>query len=256
MLIKIKKFIIHIRYYILIIILSILIWLSNYFFYKNNEEFNNYNEINNDINDDKDIITFIIPTIGRDTLQKSIDSIINQTNQNWKAIIVFDGIKPTININDERIKIITIPKLGQSVNSAGLVRNEGMKLVDTKWIGFLDDDDFISNDYVEIFYQTIKENKDLDVLIFRMINNEKVILPLLKTDNFYSHQVGISFIMKKKIYNNGYIFTPSSTEDFILLDNIRKGNYKMMISPYVKYYVRYNNETKNLEKGNEVKINF
>jgi glycosyltransferase involved in cell wall biosynthesis len=254
MLSKIKKFSINIRHLILIIILLILIWLLIYSFYKNNEEFNNYTDISNDINND--IITFIIPTIGRDTLQKSINSIINQTNKNWKAIIIFDGIKPTIHLNDERIKIISVPKLGQSVNSAGLVRNEGIKLVNTKWIGFLDDDDFISNDYVETFYQTIKENKDLDLLIFRMINCNKVILPLLKTDNFYTHQVGISFIMKKKIFDNGYIFTPSSTEDFMLLDKIRKGNYKMMISPYVKYYVRCNNENKNLEKGNEVKINF
>jgi hypothetical protein len=68
--------------------------------------------------------------------------------------------------------------------------------------------------------------------------------------------VGISFIMRKKIYDDGYIFTPSKFEDFVLLDKIRTGNYKMVISPYVKYYVRCNNENKKLEKGNEVKINF
>lgn len=42
------------------------------------------------------IVTFIIPTIGRDTLSKTIDSLINQTNPNWKAIIVFDGIPSNI----------------------------------------------------------------------------------------------------------------------------------------------------------------
>ena len=38
-------------------------------------------------------ITFIIPTIGRDTLSNTIKSLEEQTNQNWNAIIIFDGIK-------------------------------------------------------------------------------------------------------------------------------------------------------------------
>ena len=246
MLIKIKKFIFNIRYYILLFLLILLVYL--YYINKNNEGFDNNN----------DIITFIIPTIGRDSLEKSINSIINQTNKNWKAIIIFDGIEPNININDKRIKIISIPKLGQSINSAGLVRNEGMKIVDTKWIGFLDDDDFISDDYVEKFYQTIKENNHtgLDVLIFRMINCENLILPPLNTDNFNVSQVGISFVMTKKLFDNGYIFTPSKIEDFELLDKIRNDKHKILISPYITYYVRCNNENKILEKGNEVKINF
>ena len=48
-----------------------------------------------DNNNNKNIITFIIPTIGRETLNHSINSIINQTNKNWKCIIVFDGVKTT-----------------------------------------------------------------------------------------------------------------------------------------------------------------
>jgi len=38
------------------------------------------------------LVTFIIPTIGRDTLQRSIDCLLEQTIQEWKAIIIFDGI--------------------------------------------------------------------------------------------------------------------------------------------------------------------
>ena len=72
-------------------------------------------------------ITFIIPTIGRSTLINSINSLLNQTDNNWNAIIVFDGIKQNITINDNRIKIIEITKCGLK-NSAGSVRNEGIKL--------------------------------------------------------------------------------------------------------------------------------
>ena len=35
-----------------------------------------------------DKISFIIPTIGRDTLVDSIQSIINQTSDNWNVIII------------------------------------------------------------------------------------------------------------------------------------------------------------------------
>jgi glycosyltransferase involved in cell wall biosynthesis len=41
-------------------------------------------------------ITFIIPTIGRNTLEKAIQSIEKQTNNNWKIIIIFDGIQSTL----------------------------------------------------------------------------------------------------------------------------------------------------------------
>ena len=38
-------------------------------------------------------ITFIIPTIGRNTLEKAIQSIENQSINEWKIIVIFDGIK-------------------------------------------------------------------------------------------------------------------------------------------------------------------
>lgn len=97
------------------------------------------------------MITFVIPTIGRDTLQNAIQSIENQTDDNWKIIIIFDGVKSTINITNPKIQILEIEKIGKDRNSAGNVRNYGMNYVDTDWIAFLDDDDTIAEDYVETF---------------------------------------------------------------------------------------------------------
>jgi len=92
---------------------------------------------------EKNKITFIIPSINRDTLRRSILSLLNQTNDNWKCIIIYDGVDG-MEFNDNRVKTIRIDKLGSSSpyhGISGLLRNVRLVLVDTEWIGFLYDDD-------------------------------------------------------------------------------------------------------------------
>ena len=180
-------------------------------------------------------ITFIIPTIGRDTLVNTIASLEQQTNDKWKAIIIFDGIESNITNDNPKIKIITIEKSGKDANSAGNVRNKGIPYVTTEWVGFIDDDDVISNDYVDTFYKEIEYK--VDVIIFRMIYEDNYVLPPLETDNFYINQVGISFVLKTNLLKK-YNFIPSSAEDYDLLNRLRENDYKIMISPYIRYYVR------------------
>jgi glycosyltransferase involved in cell wall biosynthesis len=204
------------------------------------------------------MITFIIPTIGRPALIKAIESIENQTSDNWKAIVVFDGIEPTINISNPKITVIKIEKAGVGQNGAGNVRNYGMKFVESEWIGFLDDDDTIAPDYVETFNNELTSYPFVDVIIFRMHRPiyEPVVLPELETDNFYPDHVGISFAFKKKIFDAGIIITPSSMEDFAYLSTLRDKNYIIMISPYVKYFVNGNDEKSIVSQtGNRVILN-
>ena len=56
------------------------------------------------------MITFIIPTIGRDTLKRSIKSIEDQTSDQWKVIVIFDGVKSTINNSNSKIVGVTNKK--------------------------------------------------------------------------------------------------------------------------------------------------
>jgi glycosyltransferase involved in cell wall biosynthesis len=203
------------------------------------------------------MITFIIPTIGKPGLQKAIESIEKQTSDNWKAIVVFDGIEPTISISNPKITVMKIEKAGVGQNGAANVRNYGMKFVESEWIGFLDDDDTIAPDYVETFNNEISSYPLVDVIIFRMHRPiyEPVVLPQLEIDNFYPDHVGISFAFKKKIFDAGNIMSPSSTEDFAYLSLLRDKNYIIMISPYIKYYVD-GNDDKNIvsQTGNRVII--
>lgn len=189
--------------------------------------------------DEKNIITFILPTLGRNTLLNSLSSLYNLNNKNWNAIIIFDGIKNNFEINDKRIKIIEIEKSGKEdiKNSAGLVRNIGFSYVDTEWIGFLDDDDYLSPDYIDYLINEITCIPNIDACIFRMGYENGTILPSKLDKNIIRNKVGISFAIKKYITQQ-VIFINSPFEDYIFLKNIIKLKYKIVLSSYVAYFVR------------------
>lgn len=200
----------------------------------------------------KPLITFIIPTIGRSTLPITLDCLINQSNPNWKAIVVFDGISSTIQNTDPRIRIIESPKLGEGHNSAGLVRNYGITFADTEWVAFVDDDDTLTTRYVDIFIEESSAYTLADIIIFRMEAKKDYILPKLSTDTFYKFQVGISFAVKRKLFNKGNLFIPNTTEDFCYLDEARNKKYNIMISPHITYFVRNCEKYTREELGNRV----
>jgi hypothetical protein len=193
----------------------------------------------------ENFITFIIPTIGRETLIDTINSLKSQTNKNWKALIIFDGVKPTLQSDDSRINIIEINKTGTGLKditkshpSAGGVRNVGLKMVDTDWVGFVDDDDTLSENYVEFLQKDITKYDTIKVDIFRMRAKNGDILPDPNDNNFYINKVGISFAVNTKFYkDNNLYFTPSQQEDFYYLDKARNMNAPMLISSQVAYFV-------------------
>jgi hypothetical protein len=55
---------------------------------------------------------------------------------------------------------------------------------------------------------------------------------------FQKNHVGISFAIKRRLFEAGIWFQPSDIEDFTLLKRTFDANKKMVISPYVTYYVK------------------
>ena len=183
-------------------------------------------------------ITFIIPSIGRDTLSRTLESLIAQTQPYWNAIVVFDGVSPTIGTPDARISFMEISNKG----NAGFVRNEGIKAATTEWIGFVDDDDVLTPDYVECFN---REKHGADVIIFRMKNPDGTILPVPGDTDFKFGEVGISFCYKrtlalnqKLLFENVRGIIPGLCEDAGLLERLRNNMYNIKISQNMTYVVR------------------
>lgn len=189
-----------------------------------------------------DMITFIIPTVARPSLLRTLNSLVDQDDSHWKAIVVFDGIKPEYElIDDERISYLLAPRrLGtcHAHGQGGQVRNYGIRRATTNWIGFVDDDDTLSPDYLKHFYRYREQMPDLDMILFRMIMNGAVYPP----DGWGIEEckVGISFCVSRWfLLKNNLWFANSDTEDYRFLASIRDSGAKYIIAPEITYHVNH-----------------
>jgi len=108
-------------------------------------------------------------------------------------------------------------------------------MVDTEWIGFLDDDDTIHPDYVK----TLSEKYlDYDFVVWRMRYLGGRILPSLQNNYLIFGDVGISFCYKNK-FNNLLFDNNRDGEDFDFLMKLKSLSDKWIITPEVYYNVRH-----------------
>jgi len=197
---------------------------------------------------DPPFVTFIVPSKGRDTIARSLESLVNQTDHRWEAIVVFDGgvqqeppKSSTLSyMSDPRIRNYSMPQMGEQ-NFAALPRNFGMGKASSEWLAFVDDDDVLSCDYVARLWEESRLNPLVETVIFRMSRmrgDGTQVLPPEDHTSFQENYVGISFALKRVLFEHGFWFRPSNIEDFRLLETIYKAAKVMVISPYVTYYVK------------------
>lgn len=111
-------------------------------------------------------ITIVIPVYNQEKyLKRCIDSVLNQTIDNYKILIINDGSTD----NSKKIcseYALKYPDLIELVNqkNSGVAktRNFAIKHVKTKYIMFIDNDDYIDKNYVETLY---KEAINNDIVI-------------------------------------------------------------------------------------------
>ena len=91
-------------------------------------------------------VTVIVPTQGRPSIFKSIESIVSQSVHISEILIVDDSADQNIQLafNDSMRILRTGGNKGPS-----FARNMGMGESSSDWIAFLDDDDYWLNDHIE-----------------------------------------------------------------------------------------------------------
>ncbi len=181
-----------------------------------------------------------MPTIGRSSLERALRSLVAQKDRQWNAIVVFDNVKNQLPIKDRRIKAIyTDSKIGKrGINGeGGFVRNKAIPMIESVWTAFLDDDDSLTNNYVQMLKN---ENQALDLVIFRMKYKNGRALPRSRETRIIFTQVGISYAVKTNfIKTNKILFRQSSREDFDFLQDCQRKGAKFTISPHVTYLVKH-----------------
>lgn len=110
-------------------------------------------------------VSVIVPVYNTENfLARCLESLINQTLQDIEIICVNDGstdnsakILEDFAQKDERIQIIN--QVNQGLSEA---RNNGIKIAQGEFIGFVDSDDWVSLDFFEKLYKTaIKYNAEI-----------------------------------------------------------------------------------------------
>ena len=120
-----------------------------------------------------DLISIIVPIYNVEKyINKCIESIINQTYKNLEIILVDDGSPddcPTIcdEYKEKDDRIIVIHKKNGGLSDA---RNVGIENASGKYICFVDSDDYIEYNYVEVLYSNIiKYNVKISCAAYRQV---------------------------------------------------------------------------------------
>ena len=114
----------------------------------------------------KNKVSIIVPIYNSEKyLKRCVESILNQTYDNIGVILINDGSKDnSLNIiNDyyknhpDKIKMFDQKNIG-----VAKTRNKGIKLSTGDYIMFVDNDDYLDNDYVETYlYNAMKGDYDI-----------------------------------------------------------------------------------------------
>ena len=106
-------------------------------------------------------ISVIIPIYNVEKyIRECIESILNQTFRNIEVIAVNDGSKDnSIKIVEEYLSDRRLKIINKENGGAPSARNIGMKTARGKYVYFIDSDDFIEKDVLEILYKNSESEK-------------------------------------------------------------------------------------------------
>lgn len=135
-------------------------------------------------------LSIIVPVYNADKyLEKCLDSLVNQTMDDYEVILVNDGSKDSsqsiidsyVNQYPELIRAVTVENGGQ-----GRARNIGIDMARGAYIGFVDSDDWVASDMFEKLYTAVVED-DADMAVCDTVqcfdDGSEVYLPMSRFES-------------------------------------------------------------------------
>ena len=121
-------------------------------------------------------ISIIIPVYNTEKfIKKCLDSVLSQTFTDLECILVDDGsIDNSGNICDEYLKIDKrIRVIKQKNAGVSAARNAGLDIAHGKWITFIDSDDWVNCNYLELMYNNaINNNCNLSICGVQIVDEK------------------------------------------------------------------------------------
>ena len=133
-------------------------------------------------------VTVIVPVYNSEKyISKCLDSILEQTCQDFEILVVNDGSK------DDSLKILEqyvekypskINLINQENQGVAQTRNESIKRANGKYVMFIDNDDYLDKDYIETFLNEA-ERGDYDIVLggYRRVTEKLEIIKEQKLEN-------------------------------------------------------------------------
>jgi glycosyltransferase involved in cell wall biosynthesis len=146
--------------------------------------------------------SIITPTYKRkEKLERAVASLVAQTYTDWEMIIVNDSPQElsyhefSSSINDARIHY----HINETNSGVNYSRNYALSKVsaDSKWVIFLDDDDYFAPDTLQTFHDLIMSHQDIKWFVTnRAYTNGKPLTKFPKSDTTYSY--AWSYLISKR----------------------------------------------------------
>lgn len=145
-------------------------------------------------------ISIIVPVYNiEEYIERCVNSIINQTYKNLEIILVDDGsndnssrICDYYKAQDDRIKVYHKKNGGLSD-----ARNFGLKMITTNLVCFIDGDDYIETEYIEILYRNLKKYQ-ADISVCGFSHEKNNIKKDFETD-IYTKTLSVDEALKEMI---------------------------------------------------------
>lgn len=219
--------------------------------------------------DDKYILTVIIPSYNNDQyIERCLKSIINQSIKNIKIIIVDDGSTDTSLDIIQRYtkKYNNIEYYTSKRQGPGMARNIGITNCNTKYVTFIDSDDWIDLNAYKKCVDLLECQPQCDVAVIGIMTeydsymlfqkrytyeNENIIdsnLALSLLTDMYNYSERISPLVGNKIYrsnliiDNNILFPNTYFEDNVFMFKLFYYAKYIILVPdnYLHYYQRNN----------------
>ncbi len=204
----------------------------------------------------EDLISVIVPVYNvKKYLQECLNSIINQTYRNLEIILIDDGsndgsekICDEYLNKDNRIKVIHNSNVGLSG-----ARNAGIEKAHGRFIQFIDSDDYIDTDTIEIIHDlAIGHNADIVCFSHYILNNENLYCEYDSTTKELTSMEAIKKVIlddkirnytweklwKRELFNNIRFPVGRKFEDILTTPLLMEKADKILLYDVPKYYYR------------------